>query len=246
MRWCRKRKRSARPSSASPTATPNTSSPPCCWPPRSLFTSRGDWLRTVAVLIVACPCALILATPTAMVAAIGGLARRGILVRGGTVLRTGRQESTPWSSTRPAPSPRASSRSSGSSRSIGTKRTCWPWPPRPSAAPTTCWPASSWSRRARRKLRVPRSGDASVLPGRGGECTIGHAPSAPATPPSWPSTASRTPSISSTKPTASAPPPSWSPTAIALAGAILLRDRLREGAATPCARAAGAGDHRTR
>ncbi len=47
----------------------------------------GDWLRTVAVLIVACPCALILATPTAMVAAIGGLARRGILVRGGTVLQ---------------------------------------------------------------------------------------------------------------------------------------------------------------
>ena len=47
----------------------------------------GNWLRTVAVLIVACPCALILATPTAMVAAIGGLARRGILVRGGTVLQ---------------------------------------------------------------------------------------------------------------------------------------------------------------
>ncbi len=48
----------------------------------------GNWLRTVAVLIVACPCALILATPTAMVAAIGGLARRGILVRGGAVLQT--------------------------------------------------------------------------------------------------------------------------------------------------------------
>jgi Cu+-exporting ATPase len=46
-----------------------------------------DWLRTVAVLLVACPCALILATPTALVAAIGGLARRGILVRGGTVLQ---------------------------------------------------------------------------------------------------------------------------------------------------------------
>ena len=47
----------------------------------------GNWLRTVAVLIVACPCALILATPTAMVAAIGGLARRGTLVRGGAVLQ---------------------------------------------------------------------------------------------------------------------------------------------------------------
>ena len=51
------------------------------------FYFSRDWLRTVAVLIVACPCALILATPTAMVAAIGGLARRGILVRGGTVLQ---------------------------------------------------------------------------------------------------------------------------------------------------------------
>jgi Cu+-exporting ATPase len=47
----------------------------------------GNWLRTVAVLIVACPCALILATPTAMVAAMGGLARRGILVRGGAILQ---------------------------------------------------------------------------------------------------------------------------------------------------------------
>ena len=52
----------------------------------TLYFTR-DWLRTVAVLLVACPCALILATPTAMVAAIGGLVRRGILVRGGTVLQ---------------------------------------------------------------------------------------------------------------------------------------------------------------
>ena len=50
------------------------------------FYYTRDWLRTVAVLIVACPCALILATPTAMVAAIGGLARRGILVRSGAIL----------------------------------------------------------------------------------------------------------------------------------------------------------------
>ncbi|HZT37868.1 MAG TPA: FtsH protease activity modulator HflK [Bryobacteraceae bacterium] len=51
------------------------------------FWWTRDWMRTVAVLIVACPCALILATPTAMVAAIGALARRGILARGGEVLQ---------------------------------------------------------------------------------------------------------------------------------------------------------------
>ncbi|MGI8988272.1 MAG: FtsH protease activity modulator HflK [Bryobacteraceae bacterium] len=58
------------------------------------FYFTRDWLRTVAVLIVACPCALILATPTAMVAAIGGLARRGILVRGAAVLENAAKTNT--------------------------------------------------------------------------------------------------------------------------------------------------------
>jgi Zn2+/Cd2+-exporting ATPase len=43
----------------------------------------GDFSRAVAVLIVGCPCALILAAPTATVAAIGRAARAGILVKGG-------------------------------------------------------------------------------------------------------------------------------------------------------------------
>jgi len=50
------------------------------------FYFTGDWLRTVAVLLVACPCALILATPAAVVAAIGRLARDGVLVKSGASL----------------------------------------------------------------------------------------------------------------------------------------------------------------
>jgi Cd2+/Zn2+-exporting ATPase len=46
----------------------------------------GDLHRAVAVLIVGCPCALILAAPTATVAALGRAAKAGILVKGGQYL----------------------------------------------------------------------------------------------------------------------------------------------------------------
>ena len=44
------------------------------------------WLRTVAVLVVACPCALILATPAAVLASMAWLARHGVLIKGGAAL----------------------------------------------------------------------------------------------------------------------------------------------------------------
>jgi Cd2+/Zn2+-exporting ATPase len=40
-----------------------------------------DWNRVVALLVISCPCAFILAMPTAMVAALSAAARRGILVK---------------------------------------------------------------------------------------------------------------------------------------------------------------------
>lgn len=46
----------------------------------------GIFLRAVTVLVVICPCAFVLATPTAVAAAIGNLTRYGILIRTGDAL----------------------------------------------------------------------------------------------------------------------------------------------------------------
>ncbi|RME74322.1 MAG: cation-translocating P-type ATPase [Planctomycetota bacterium] len=52
----------------------------------SLRGSTDAVSHAVAVLIVACPCALALATPLGVVVAIGRAAREGILIRGGAAL----------------------------------------------------------------------------------------------------------------------------------------------------------------
>ncbi len=44
------------------------------------------WHRTVAVLVVACPCALVLATPAAIMASMAWLARHGVVIKGGIAL----------------------------------------------------------------------------------------------------------------------------------------------------------------
>ena len=49
-----------------------------------LFT--GEIIRAVTILVVFCPCALVLATPTAIMAAIGNATKHGFLIREGDAL----------------------------------------------------------------------------------------------------------------------------------------------------------------
>ena len=47
-----------------------------------------DLLRVMTVLVIACPCALMLATPTVVIAAVGNSAKKGVLIKGGDAIES--------------------------------------------------------------------------------------------------------------------------------------------------------------
>ena len=60
----------------------------------------GDIVRAVTVLVVFCPCALILATPTAVMAAVGQAAKNGVIIKSGEALeRMGRTDTIAFDKT---------------------------------------------------------------------------------------------------------------------------------------------------
>ncbi|MFD2180704.1 heavy metal translocating P-type ATPase [Rhodoplanes azumiensis] len=58
-------------------------------PPLLLGAAWGEWIyKGLALLLIGCPCALVISTPAAIAAALSAGARHGLLVKGGAVLET--------------------------------------------------------------------------------------------------------------------------------------------------------------
>ncbi len=60
-------------------------------PPLVLGGGWADWVyKALVLLVIACPCALVISTPVTIISGLAAAARRGILVKGGLFLEQGR------------------------------------------------------------------------------------------------------------------------------------------------------------
>ena len=111
----------------------------------------GEVIRAVTILVVFCPCALVLATPTAIMAATGNATRHGFLVREGDALeRLAGVAKITFDKTGTLTFGTPQVVAVRSLRRMRGNRRCTPGQPPPSSVPSTRWEKRSCAVSARR------------------------------------------------------------------------------------------------
>src|SRR5690625_56626 len=142
-------------------------------PPLVFGQEWGTWIyRALALLLIGCPCALVISVPASIASALSAGARRGLLVTGGAVIEAGAL-STPVALAKTGTLTSGRPRVTDLVAARGTKADVLSLAAAVESGSSHPLAEAILTRAQAEEVTVPEASDARALPGKGAEAVIG-------------------------------------------------------------------------